>query len=981
MSINSFSAGANRMINQRILPLRLSALGTSSLVALSLLAVTPSSRATDWTGTTSTDWFTGTNWSAGVPTSGSTVFVDTTSPNPTVIGAAGAQSQFLVIGNLASGSLTIQGGGTLSSAISDLGSSAPSTGAVTVDGAGSSWTSSAGIYVGVVGAGTLNVQNGAVVSSVTGALGNSAGSTGTANVMGAGSSWTTTGDLTIGLNATGTLSVLAGGGVSNAAGFIGSNLGSTGIVTVSGAGSLWTNSAVLYVGSNGTGTLMVQNAGSVTSASALIAGGTTGVGHATVDGTGSVWTNAAHLGIGDFGHGTLAVQNGGAVNTGTASIGLAANSVGTLTLQSGGTFTATSLNIATIAGSTGTLNIGSALGQAAAAAGVLNAPTVAFGAGTGQIVFNHTSSNYAFTPAISGAGSVVVAAGTTILSANNTYTGTTTVNGGTLEVDGSIAASSLTTVNAGGTLSGSGTVGNTSINGGTLAPGASGNAFAPLAIQGSLTFTAASTYLIQVSPTSAGLTNVAGASGTATLGGATVSAVFAPGSYVNRQYTILTAAAGVNGTFNPTVVSNNSNLQTTLAYDAKNVFLNVSLSFVPPGGSLNGNQQSVANALTGYFNANGGIPGVYSGLTPAGLTQASGELGTGAQQTTFNAMSQFMGLLTDPFQDRGRMDASTGAPAFTEESRMLGYANDKRPAAEREAYAMFTKAPLAQRFEQRWSVWGAGFGGSQRTDGNANAGSNTTTSSLYATAVGADYLFSPHTIAGFALAGGGTNFSINGLGSGRSDLFQAGAYLRHVEGPAYISAALAYGWQDITTDRTVTIAGLDRLRAEFKANAYSGRIEGGYRFIAPWLNGVGITPYAAGQFTTFDLPGYAESVVAGGAAFALAYGARSVTDTRSELGLRTDKSLAMPDGILTLRGRLAWAHDFNPDRSIAATFQALPGASFVVSGARQAGDSALTTAAVDWHWLNGWSAAASFEGEFSNVTRSYAGKGVVRYAW
>lgn len=979
--MNSFSAGANRMISQRILPLRLSALGTSSLVALSLLAVTPSSRATDWTGTTSTDWFIGTNWSAGVPTSGSTVFVDTTSPNPTVIGAAGAQSQFLVIGNFASGSLTIQGGGTLSSGISDLGSSASSTGTVTVDGAGSSWTSSAGIFIGVVGAGTLNVQNGAVVSSVTGRLGDSAGSTGTANVTGAGSSWTTTGDLTIGRIATGTLSVLAGGAVSNASGFIGSSLGSTGVVTVGGAGSLWTNSAVLYVGSNGTGTLTVQNAGSITSASALIAGGTTGVGHATVDGTGSVWTNAADLGIGDFGHGTLAVQNGGAVNTGTASIGLAVNSVGTLTLQSGGTLTATSVTIATIAGSTGTLNIGSALGQAAAAPGTLVTPTIAFGAGTGQIVFNHTSSNYTFAPALSGAGSVVVAAGTTILSANNTYTGTTTVNGGTLEVDGSIANSSLTTVNAGGTLSGSGTVGNTSINGGTLAPGASGNAFAPLAIQGSLTFTAASTYLIQVSPASAGLTNVAGASGTATLGGATVSAVFAPGSYVNRQYTILTAAAGVNGTFNPTVVSNNSNLQTTLAYDANNVFLNITLSFVPPGGNLNGNQQSVANALTGYFNANGGIPGVYSGLTPAGLTQASGELGTGAQQTTFNAMSQFIGLLTDPFQDRGRMDASTGAPAFTEESRMLGYANDRRPAAEREAYAMFTKAPLAQRFEPRWSVWGAGFGGSQRTDGNANAGSNTTTSSLYATAVGADYLFSPHTIAGFALAGGGTNFSINGLGSGRSDLFQAGAYLRHVEGPAYISAALAYGWQDITTDRTVTIAGLDRLRAEFKANAYSGRIEGGYRFIAPWLNGVGITPYAAGQFTTFDLPGYAESVVAGGAAFALAYGARSVTDTRSELGLRTDKSLAMPDGILTLRGRLAWAHDFNPDRSIAATFQALPGASFVVSGARQAGDSALTTAAVDWHWLGGWSAAATFEGEFSNVTRSYAGKGVVRYAW
>jgi len=87
------------------------------------------------------------------------------------------------------------------------------------------------------------------------------------------------------------------------------------------------------------------------------------------------------------------------------------------------------------------------------------------------------------------------------------------------------------------------------------------------------------------------------------------------------------------------------------------------------------------------------------------------------------------------------------------------------------------------------------------------------------------------------------------------------------------------------------------------------------------------------------------------------------------------------NGVLTLRGRAAWAHDFNPDHSVAATFQALPGASFVVNGARAAADSALTTVSAEMKWLNGWSASATFEGEFSNVTRSYAGKGALRYAW
>jgi uncharacterized protein with beta-barrel porin domain len=85
--------------------------------------------------------------------------------------------------------------------------------------------------------------------------------------------------------------------------------------------------------------------------------------------------------------------------------------------------------------------------------------------------------------------------------------------------------------------------------------------------------------------------------------------------------------------------------------------------------------------------------------------------------------------------------------------------------------------------------------------------------------------------------------------------------------------------------------------------------------------------------------------------------------------------------MLTLRGRASWAHNFDPDHAIGATFQTLPGASFVVNGAAQASDAALVTASAEAKWLNGWSVAGTFEGEFSNVTNSYAGKGVIRYAW
>jgi uncharacterized protein with beta-barrel porin domain len=106
----------------------------------------------------------------------------------------------------------------------------------------------------------------------------------------------------------------------------------------------------------------------------------------------------------------------------------------------------------------------------------------------------------------------------------------------------------------------------------------------------------------------------------------------------------------------------------------------------------------------------------------------------------------------------------------------------------------------------------------------------------------------------------------------------------------------------------------------------------------------------------------------------------SIRFRKNTLGIKTD-GLAGQLECRALRGRVAWAHDFNPDQSIDATFQTLPGASFVVGGSAQAPDSALVTASAEKKWLNGWSAAATFEGEFSNVTTSYAGKGMVRYIW
>jgi autotransporter-associated beta strand protein len=790
-------------------------------------------------------------------------------------------------------------------------------------------------------------------------------------------------------NNLGSTSFLANTSAANAT-ITNNNGGNTNFQDQSTAGS-----ATIINNNGGTTTFGVPIVGidTATAGSANItnnSGGSTEFLAATTAGNATILNNSGgFLQFGDSGGGTgtATAGNSAITNNGTTSFN-ASTTAGssTITTNSGGnvfffdTSTGGSARFITNAG--GSFDM-SGLSSAGMTAGSIEGAG-SYVLGAKNLAAGNNNLSTIVSGVISGIGGSLtkVGAGTLTLSGVNTYTGATTVNAGTLIVDGSIAASSLTTVNAGATLAGIGTVGSTAIAGGTLAPGsAAGSAFGPLAVQGNLSFTAASTYMIQVSPANAGRTNV---SGTATLGGATVNAVFLQGSYVNRQYTILNATGGVSGTFNPAVTSNMANIQSTLSYDAHDAFLNIELKFVPPPGvTLSVNQQNVANAVTNFFNSTGSIPAAFAGLNAAGLTIASGELGTGVIQSSIKADDLFLDLLLDPSVAgrAGGFASGGGASQFAADDEASAYtAKRKASPSERDAYAMATKAPLlSAQPVNRWSVWGAAYGGSESIAGNAVVGSQDTTARVWGVVAGADYKVSPDTLLGFAVAGGGTSFTLaNALGRGSSDLFQAGAFGRHNFGPAYISAALAYGWHDVTTNRTVALAGIDQLQGRFKAETFSARFEAGYRFATPMI---GITPYAAAQVISFNLPAYAEQSLLGSGLFALNYAAQTTTATRTELGLRSDKSFAMQDAVLTLRGRAAWAHDYNPDRAVTAIFQALPGASFVVNGARGDPDAALVSAGAEMKWLSGFSLAATFEGEFSGNTASYSGKGVARYTW
>jgi autotransporter-associated beta strand protein len=613
---------------------------------------------------------------------------------------------------------------------------------------------------------------------------------------------------------------------------------------------------------------------------------------------------------------------------------------------------------------------------------------------------NNTSTEVSGSITGNGGSLVKVGTGILTLSGVNTYTGTTMVSGGALSVDGSIASSSLTTVNSGAALIGTGTVGPTVVNtGGFLAPG---HQPGTMTVTGNLNFQPGSFYVVQVNPATASNTIV---SGTASLAG-TVGAAFAPGTYMTRSYPILTANGGFNGTTFDGLVTRG--LPADFGVSVNNVgntaFLNLRAQLVPeppgPGGptvppptipqvpglppseqpsppdppagasagaplsNFTVNQLNVGRTIDNFFNNGGALPPAFASLfnltgnnLTSALDQLSGEAATGAQKVGFQMFDQFLNLMLDPFVDGRCRIGRTDQPPHPDQS-LLGFGRQCPPV-----------------YEPGWTVWGAAYGGSNHT-GGGNAGSHDLYAGTFGGAAGLDYHFTPDTVVGFAVGGGGTNWNLSqGLGGGTSGAFQAGLYGSTQYGPAYLSAAFAFSNHWTNTSR---FAVDEHLTANFNAQSYGGRLEGGYKFGTPYS---GITPYAAIEGQNFHTPGYSETAPIQND-FALAFSARDASDIRAEAGARYDGVLAVySNAVLALRGRVAYAHDWVSDPTLTAAFQALPGSSFIVNGATLPQNSVLTSVGAELRLANGLSLLAKFDGEFASNSSTLGGTATVRYRW
>jgi autotransporter-associated beta strand protein len=675
-------------------------------------------------------------------------------------------------------------------------------------------------------------------------------------------------------------------------------------------------------------------------------------------------------------------------NTSTAGSAIIITNAGGLTAF---VDSATGGNARFITNAGGAFDITSLSSGGMTAGSIEGAGTFSLGSNQLSVGSNNLSTEVSGVLRGTGGSLVKVGTGTLTLSGTNSYTGATVVAGGTLSVTGDISSSSGVLVGPTAMLSGTGTVPGVLVAGGTLMPGQS---VGTLNVAGNLVFASAATYLININAIRASQTNV---TGVAALNGATVQVVDDSDITKRRVYTLLTASGGIIGTFNPDVVGVKNKVD--LFYDANNVYLCDHCKFsdliaqtLPffPAASLPAFVNQIAGAIDAAIDANITLPPRFANLLALALqpqqrpqlvnalTQLTGEVHTGAEQASFQSTNAFLRLLLDPFaQTRGTAGVGSAMGFAPEASARL-------PSDVALAYASVLKEPAASAqpadASRPWNVWASGYGGRATIGGDPEKiGSHDASVRDYGYAGGLDYRITPDTTLGFALGGGGTDWSIaNALGTGRSDVFQGGIYGSTRWGAAYVSAALAYASYWMSTDRFVNVFGSDHLTSNFTAHDFSGRIEGGYRFALPLVS---VTPYGAFQAQRLYLPAYSE-VAPAGSPFALTYNAQNFATTRSELGAWFDRLVLVADAYAaTVFARAAWAHDWRNDRALSTDFLTLPTPAFIINGAAPPPDKALVSGGSELRLRNGWSVIGKFDGEFASRLQSYAGTGTVRYVW
>ncbi|WP_374788693.1 autotransporter outer membrane beta-barrel domain-containing protein [Brucella oryzae] len=599
--------------------------------------------------------------------------------------------------------------------------------------------------------------------------------------------------------------------------------------------------------------------------------------------------------------------------------------------------------------------------------------TGAIGLGDRNLIL--TAANDVFAGSISdfddsknhGGGGLVIAAGVQTLSGSNDYSGLTTVNqgaglllakagaithdvvtSGLLGNDGKIGGTVKT--GTGGIIAGYGTFGAVTVtDGGTIAPGSvldANEQITKLTVTGSFAQQSGSTYEVGLAK-SADFIDIGG---NATIDSAAQVNLIRQGAIAaNTRYTLLTAAAGVNGTYGGltgTLATDSPFVDFNLVYDPKNVYLDVSrtsTAFADIADTFNQRSTAVASETLGV-----GDP-VYDNILALteqesrdALDQLSGEIyasmrGVLIEDSHF-VRDAAIDRIRSAFEEVGASDVPVMA---------YGPGGIKPVAAN-------TEGPV---------FWGRGYGawGLMKDNGNAARLDYSTGGFL----AGVDASMAETWRAGLLVGYSHTSFDVDDRRStGSSANYHLGAYAgTHWDNIGFRSG-LAYTWHRVDAQRGVGFPEFsDNLESSYNAGTFQAFAEMGYHIDT---KPVAFEPYVNLAYVHLKTEDFNET---GGAA-ALSGESQSQNVTFSTLGLRASSGFDIGTVAGAARGGLGWRHAFG-DKIPEATFSFADSSLFDIKGVPLAEDTALVEAGVDLNLTDQIVFGFSYQGQITSNAQEH----------
>ncbi len=890
-------------------------------VVASLLAEAAFAQAVHWTGVSGSNWNNPGNWSAGTPSGSSSAVIATNSgDNVPVLDGDSSTISGLLVGSLDGSDLEVRNGGVLTVGSATIGNNsinnAPAnrlseqSGTLRLTGTGSQFSTNF-LNLGLYGEGLLEVEDGATLtvnSSVS--LSTFKDSVSQLTIHGEETSAQLSG-VTIGGNGEAAATVSNGASVTSGAVTLGRYSGATGALEITGNGSDWTlSSGTLNVGGAGDGSVSVSNGGSLSSTGRLILASDVGAtGELTIEGADSSVATTNYVSIGGSGSGSATISDGGRLQGAQILVawddGVTAtldargsesrigvrdylmvgyNGNGIATFSDGATLEATSaatanLVIANAVTSTGIVNIGAARGSEAAAAGHVALDKVLFGAGTGELVFNHNTADYQFDAAIVNNGTLSHLAGDTTLTGDNSnFSGTTNVNGGHLRITNALGGD--VNVFANSRFGGAGTVGRLNVtSGGEVA--LSGT----IAVEGDADFAVGSYFLVNADPTGNDLLSV---DGFLLLNGGTVvhqesAAEFDP----TARYKIAESTSGVFGEFDD-VQTELAFLDASLSYENDEVWLGLDRNDINFSDiALSQNQKNLGQALAGLELSDPLVQQIL-GMSEETARQAYNQLAGEIHGSNASAIVRDSAVLRSLLLSRLRQQQETLRSESVSRNAMSFMQNSAYPAG---------------------NFWMQGVGSWSDFDGNGNAVG--TRRDFGGLALGYDREMANGVQVG--LMAGYSNTSTRNDVEARSDADSAtlGLYFGTTGADLRLSGGMLASWHNVDTSRSLESVGMGTALGRYEAHSYSIFAEASYEY---QLERGQLQPFFGLAHVSYDSDGFSET----GGSGALTVAAISTETSYATLGLRGQTKVAFGSESLLATGMLGWRHafgDINPSQT------------------------------------------------------------------